>query len=226
MSGPHGAKLTIYVDPVSPYSWFGFTNTIRFRPQLQAHGVEVDIIPFFLGGARDKAGNPWQPTPKVKQAMGAQDTALTGKLLGLKVVPPKVFPIASLLPVRVATWVKDNYPASIFDQTFPAFSEGYWSKSINISTPDGIAEALQHVFSAEEITKIIAGASSAANKKKVIDQTMAPGAYGAPWIVAINTDGERKDWFGNDRWDQVFHHLGVPYSPVTILPPGSSVSKL
>lgn len=57
------------------------------------------------------------------------------------------------------------------------------------------------------------------NKKKVIDQTMEAGAFGAPWIVAVNSNGEKKSWFGNDRWDQVFAHLNVPYMPVAIIPP-------
>lgn len=81
---------------VSPYSWFGFTNVKNFRPLLNAHGIEVDILPFFLGGARDAAGNPFAPTPHWKQAFSAQDSDLTGRLLGLKVVPPEVFPISSL----------------------------------------------------------------------------------------------------------------------------------
>ncbi len=124
MGRPDGGKLTIYVDcgslalpvlrqspfselhaqltpAVSPYSWFGFTNTIRFRPLLNSYGVSVDIIPFFLGAARDGAGNPFSPTPAAKQPFAKQDTETTGRLLGLKVVPPKVFPILSLFVSRV-----------------------------------------------------------------------------------------------------------------------------
>lgn len=81
---------------VSPYSWFGFTNTVRFRPLLEAYGVSVEIFPFFLGGARDSVGNPFTPPLKAKEAFGNQDSHMTGELLGLKVVPPKVFPISSL----------------------------------------------------------------------------------------------------------------------------------
>jgi 2-hydroxychromene-2-carboxylate isomerase len=81
---------------VSPYSWFGFTNTLKYRPLLNAHGVSVDIIPFFLGAARESAGNPFTPTPKWKEAFAKQDSETTGRLLGLKIVPPTVFPILSL----------------------------------------------------------------------------------------------------------------------------------
>lgn len=81
---------------VSPYSWFGFTNAVRFRPLLNVYGVSVDIIPFFLGAARYGVGNPFTPTPKAKQPFAKQDTETTGRLLGLKTVQPKDFPILSL----------------------------------------------------------------------------------------------------------------------------------
>lgn len=81
---------------MSPYSWFGFTNILRFRPLLDAYGVAVEILPFFLGGARDSVGNPWTPILKAKEAFGSQDTSMTGEMLGLKVVTPKDFPILSL----------------------------------------------------------------------------------------------------------------------------------
>lgn len=71
-------------------------STLKHRPGLEAHGVTVNILPFFLGGARDAAGNPWTPTPKWKEAFSKQDSTMTGELLGLKVVQPEEFPILSL----------------------------------------------------------------------------------------------------------------------------------
>jgi glutathione S-transferase kappa 1 len=64
------------------------------------------------------------------------------------------------------------------------------------------------------------------NKKRVVELTMGAGAFGAPWILAINRDGERKAWFGNDRWDHVFEHLYVPYTPVRLVPPEQARAKL
>lgn len=69
---------------------------IRFRPLLNDYGVSVDIIPFFLGAARDGVGNPFTPTPPAKEPFSKQDSEMTGRLLGLKVVKPKDFPILSL----------------------------------------------------------------------------------------------------------------------------------
>ncbi|KAL2072650.1 hypothetical protein VTL71DRAFT_11993 [Oculimacula yallundae] len=219
---PNGSSLTIYVDCVSPYSWFGKTSLLKHRPGLLAHGVNVDIQPFFLGGAREAAGNPWQPTPKWKEAFSKQDSNMTGELLGLKVVQPKEFPIMSLFPVRVATYIKTHHSPEKFEATFLALVSGYWSKGINISQPAGILEALSPLFSASEIDEIMKKALEPENKKRVIETTKESGAFGAPWIVGIDEKGQKKSWFGNDRWDQVFAHLGVPYEPVKVVMPKDS----
>ncbi|KAJ8116856.1 hypothetical protein OPT61_g1803 [Boeremia exigua] len=226
MASPNGGKLTIYIDCVSPYSWFGFTNAQNFRPQLRAHGIEVNIEPFFLGAARNGVGNPFAPPPKAKEAFGQQDLELTSELLGLKTKRPEVFPISSLFPVRVARYVKDKYPAEKFEKTFLGLVSGYWSKGIDISKPEGLVKALDGVFSAGEMEEVIKNSLTPENKKRVVDTTMGVGAFGAPWIVAVNSKGERRDWFGNDRWNQVFYHLGVPFTPVTILPPGKAKAQL
>ncbi|OCT46521.1 putative DSBA family oxidoreductase [Cladophialophora carrionii] len=222
---PEGGKLTIFVDCVSPYSWFGFTNAVRYRPLLKAYGVSVEILPFYLGAARVSAGNPFTPTPKYKEAFGDQDFTLTGEMLGLKAVRPKEFPILSLFAVRVATWVKDHYPAEKFEQTFPAFSVAYWSKGINISKPEGVIEALAGIFSEEEIKDIMKNALRPENKQRVVELTNSAGAFGAPWIQAVNSKGHRRDWFGNDRWDQVFYHLEVPFTTTRIIPPDELEAK-
>ncbi len=65
-------------------------------------------------------------------------------------------------------------------------------------------------------------AVSPENKKVVIERTKESQAFGAPWIVAVNGKGEKKMWFGNDRWDQVFWHLGVPFKGVEVVLPKES----
>lgn len=64
------------------------------------------------------------------------------------------------------------------------------------------------------------------NKKRVIEITTGSGAFGAPWIVGVNKNGEKRSWFGNDRWDQVFYHLGVPFTPVSIVLPEDAKARL
>lgn len=70
---------------------------------------------------------------------------------------------------------------------------------------------------------MLKGAVTPENKKRVVEQTMGSGAFGAPWIVAVNAAGGERSWFGNDRWDQVFAFLEVPYKGVSILPASSKL---
>lgn len=125
-------------------------------------------------------------------------------------------------PVRVATWIKDHYDEKRFEATFEALVSGYWGKGINVAKTEGIIEVLKEIFSEAELEEILKNAVSPENKKRVIEQTASAGAFGAPWTIAVNSQGERKDWWGNDRWDQVFAHLEVPYKPVSIIAPGCS----
>jgi len=121
--------------------------------------------------------------------------------------------------------VKDHCSAEIFDRTFPAFSIAYWSKGINISKPEGVMKALKGIFSEEEIKEIMKKAVTPENKKRVLELTSSSTpAFGAPWIQAVNSRGERRDWFGNDRWEQVLHHLEVPFTPMQISPPKGAVA--
>lgn len=87
-------------------------------------------------------------------------------------------------------------------------------------------QALQGIFSEDDLKHILEQAVTPENKKRVLDVTKGSGAFGAPWIVAVNNDGEKKEFFGNDRWDQIFYHLKVPYTPVSIVPPEQLRSKL
>ena len=126
----------------------------------------------------------------------------------------------------MARYVKDHFSAVKFEETFLGLVSGYWSKGIDISRPEGIIQALQGVFSQEELTQIMKESVEPKNKKRVVDTTMSVGAFGAPWISAINASGERRDWFGNDRWHQIFHHLGVPFTPLTITSSATAKANL
>ncbi len=87
-------------------------------------------------------------------------------------------------------------------------------------------EALKDIFSEEEIKEIMEKAVTPANKKRVVELTLSSSpAFGAPWTQAVNSRGDRRDWFGNDRWEQVLYHLEVPFTPVQITPSKEVGSK-
>ena len=129
-------------------------------------------------------------------------------------------------PVRVATFVKDHHSPENFEATFEALVSGYWSRGIDISTPEGVHKALDGVFPTQEVDEIVQKAFTPENEKRVVNITKQSGAFGAPWIVGINQSGRSRSWFGNDRWDQVLWHLGVPFEGVRIMRSGTRQMKL
>jgi glutathione S-transferase kappa 1 len=97
-------------------------------------------------------------------------------------------------PVHVAMFIKSNYPAEEFEATFEALASGYWSKGINVSTPEGLHKALDGIFFAQEVDQVMKKALAPENKKRVIDMMKGAGAFGASWIVAVNRNGEKRSW--------------------------------
>ena len=106
-----------------------------------------------------------------------------------------------------------------------ALWEAFWGKGINTSTPQGTTQALHQIFTEDDLKHVLEGALTKENKQRVLEVTnhvMNQGAFGAPWFTVINAKGETAQIWGNDRWDHVFHHLKIPYQPLTILAPPST----
>jgi len=219
---PSGGNITCYIDCVSPYSYFAFHHLIKTRKALNQHNITVEILPFFLGGARDANGNPFVPMPPVKAAWGQNDMKRVSKiLLGYELRYPEKFPILSLFPIRVLTYIHRHHPSSTFESAFLALFKTMWEDSLDISSPPVVAKALSDLF--PDSDSLIKGALTPENKKAVIEytkQAQDTGAFGGPWLVVDNNAKREKECFwGSDRWDHVYEFLGIPYQPMAILEP-------
>ncbi|OJJ72569.1 hypothetical protein ASPBRDRAFT_42288 [Aspergillus brasiliensis CBS 101740] len=220
------AELTLYVDCVSPYSYFAYLNLCRYREILHRHRIKTQVVPFFLGGARDGNGSPYQEPPPVKAAWSAKDLAYTGRILGVKVKRPDVFPISSLYPVRVVTYIHTNFGAELTERSLVRLWEAYWTQGRDISSRQVIKDSLRPIFpDTSQLEAVLEGATTSSNKARTRETTdflMKGGCFGAPWFVVTNSTGQTEQFWGNDRWDHVFQHLDVPFTPVTLLPPETS----
>ncbi|KAI8952839.1 hypothetical protein F4801DRAFT_190030 [Xylaria longipes] len=78
------------------------------------------------------------------------------------------------------------------------------------------------LFTPEQVCQILEAASSTEMKatlKARVDEALARGAFGAPWIWATDAQGCSEPFFGSDRWNCVYDFLGVPYQKLQLLPP-------
>lgn len=107
-----------------------------------------------------------------------------------------------------------------------ALASGYWSADINISTDEGVRTPLSGIFTSAELDRMLRDAVLPDNKERVLQNTNSAHAFGAPWFVCTDRKGQQKSWFGNDRWNQIFDHIGVPFKNIEIIPPNTKASGL
>ncbi|KAF2172629.1 hypothetical protein M409DRAFT_62390 [Zasmidium cellare ATCC 36951] len=220
------AKIRIYLDCNSPWSYFAYTKLRRDRPLLSQHGVDVEINPIFLGGINVGSGNkpPW--TLPAKARLGGFDLPRAIKYFQVDpLTSPPFFPIMSLLPMRCLLYAKENLPYEQYENAFGDLWHFLWREHKDVSKPEVLAECLGRHFGREDVERIIKAGTDPKYKKMLTDETamlVEKGAFGAPWWLVTNKEGVEEPFFGSDRFHFVYQFLGVPFQDIEILPPGSS----
>jgi 2-hydroxychromene-2-carboxylate isomerase len=125
--------------------------------------------------------------------------------------------------VRVVTYIYTNYGADLMERSLVSIWEAYWTQGLDISSRQVIEDSLRPIFpDTSQLEAVLEGAITGSNKAKVretTDSLMKGGCFGAPWFVATNSDGGMEQFWGNDRWDHIFQHLDIPFTPVHPLLP-------
>ncbi|KAH0538759.1 hypothetical protein FGG08_004647 [Glutinoglossum americanum] len=213
-------KIDVFVDCVSPYSYYAVKYLLKNRAALQSYGVEVEFHPVFLGAIMTSSVIP------AKAKYMGYDTERAKKYFNIPNLRlPENFPILTLLPQRCLTYIKQHYPSTTYESTFVHLWIQAYELSADISKPPVLARALAStsLFSPQEVERILAAAGEPKYKemlmaatKRAIDQ----GAFGAPWFWVRNGEGKEEPFFGSDRWAFMWRFLGVPFRDVEIVEKG------
>ncbi|KAI0506730.1 hypothetical protein F5B22DRAFT_622461 [Xylaria bambusicola] len=86
----------------------------------------------------------------------------------------------------------------------------------------------EKLFTPEQVDQIMHGIGTEAVKTEVkgrVDEALARGAFGAPWLWVTNHQGLSEPFWGSDVWNFVYEFLGAPYQKMQLLPPQNG-SKL
>lgn len=81
-----------------------------------------------------------------------------------------------------------------------------------INQPDTISSALTAKFGGSEAKQVMEKIGAPEVKKALSTNTekaMDDGAFGLPWFVATNANGETEEFWGVDHMAQVVEHLGL-----------------
>ncbi|KAI0436727.1 thioredoxin-like protein [Xylaria telfairii] len=152
------------------------------------------------------------------------------------------------LPLRALLAIKKTYPAAVYHAAWRWLYRRFWTPPQQQIKDEGpLREALaampqglsgdderqrqrqrQRQFSAAEVDKIMAVAKERECKdelRKNTDEALRQGGFGAPWMKVRNSAGVVEPFFGSDRFAQMYEFLGLPYSPLQLLPASKTVDK-
>lgn len=184
--------VELFWDVASPYTYLAHTQMAGLEART---GAEVRYRPFLLGGVFKSTenlmpgANPYKAAYLVKDLARWRDHYRVPMKMPVQEV---IFPVNSLLPMRLAT------AADLAGQgraLARAFFHAYWVEGRNVGE-----EAEAKVVAAEaglDVDALFAAAQSGTVKDRLranTEEAVARGAFGAPAIFV----GDQL-YFGNDR---------------------------
>ncbi|GAA6007943.1 hypothetical protein JCM10207_006975 [Rhodosporidiobolus poonsookiae] len=227
-------RVTLYFDPVSPWSFFALAVLKRYR---QIWGLEVVLKPTFLGGVMAAAKNkpPLEVINKGKW-MNGEDLPLASQFYRLPYTFPTQFPLSTIHCVRFLRAVEMKYgQGEKLDKATDAFFAAIWQSPASLPAIEAIKPAIiprvaAVVFSPEEVKELIQLATGDEIKGLLKSESGAvveeEGAFGFPWMVVERDDGVKRNFFGSDRFEQMAFWLGKPWHGPVPDEKGVRASKL
>ncbi|MBE0625982.1 MAG: 2-hydroxychromene-2-carboxylate isomerase [Burkholderiales bacterium] len=189
------AAIDFYFDFSSPY---GYIASTRIDALGAKYGREVVWRPFLLGAAMKITGGAPLPGIPLKGDYAKRDFARSAKFYGVEYKLPSTFPISSQAPARAFYWLNRSDPERA-KALVRALYRAYFVDDINISNPeDSIAVCAKFGLAADDVRAAINDAAIKELLKAEVDQAIARGAFGSPYIIV---DGEA--FWGVDRLDQI-----------------------
>jgi 2-hydroxychromene-2-carboxylate isomerase len=195
------AAIDFYFDFSSPY---GFLASQKIDALAEKYGRSVDWHPVLLGVIfKETAMAPLTMIP-LKGEYSKRDFARSARFHGVDFRMPSKFPIASQAAARLVLWLKARDPV-LAVRVAKALYGAYFLGDIDISDPEAaVAVAASLGVDANEARKAIGEPAIKEQLKREVEQAMARGVFGSPYIVV---DGE--PFWGVDRFDQIERWLAT-----------------
>ncbi|KAE8453491.1 hypothetical protein EG329_010352 [Mollisiaceae sp. DMI_Dod_QoI] len=207
-------KVTLYVDTVSP---FGYEAYYILRNDPVFSKCEITYIPVFLGGIMKACGNIAPISIKNKDKWINTERLRWATLFNIPMqteTPPN-FPPMTLTIMRSLCAFTILHPGKegqgILTKTLDTLFKAYWVEHRKTHEKDVLSELLGEVLGREEGGKVLEIAAKEGKEllAKNTDQAMADGAFGLPWFVATNSQGETEGFWGVDHLARLTEFLGL-----------------
>ncbi|THW92304.1 putative 2-hydroxychromene-2-carboxylate isomerase [Aureobasidium pullulans] len=124
---------------------------------------------------------------------------------------PKNFPPFTLHVMRALAVVEDKH-ASMLENSIAALYKGMWVDNKSIHEPAVFGAILSEVLGEEKARRVVEDSTKPEAKAKLqknTDMAFEEGAFGLPWFVATNAQGEVDRFWGFDHMGLMVEHLGL-----------------
>ncbi|KZV87041.1 thioredoxin-like protein [Exidia glandulosa HHB12029] len=219
------AKIQLYYDIISPYSYLAFETLTRYARLGKAHkpegwDVDLELCPAALGGLHKVAG-----TQNITPAMNPYKRAyMHTEMLrlfaesGIEGSIPADHPskdhntlgvtrFLRILKDEMEDDVLESCSRRLFQQFFGAHAKP--SEAVFLHT---LCTGTHPLLTQEQLNNALQRSVEPSNKKRVIDEVedlvKTHGAFGMPWIVVHRPSGETASFFGSDRFGNIAWWLG------------------
>ena len=195
------AAIDFYFDFSSPY---GFLASQKIEALAATFGRAVDWHPVLLGVIFKETGAMPLPMIPLKGEYSKRDFARSARFHGVAFRMPSKFPIATIAAARIVLWLKRRDPA-LAVRVAKRLYRAYFLADVDISEAEqAIAVAAEEGVDANEARAAIAAPEIKERLKSEVEQAIARGVFGSPYIIV---DGE--PFWGVDRFDQIERWLAA-----------------
>ena len=187
--------IEFYFDFSSPYGYMASTKIDELGAR---YGREVIWRAILLGVAFKATGGQPLPAVPLKGDYSRRDFVRSAVFYDVPFKTPTHFPISGVAPCRAFYWVDRKDPERAIALA-KALLRAYFVDDVNVSNAeDTIAVCVKQGFNADDVRAGIADPSIKELTKTEVDNAIARGVFGSPYVVI---DGE--PFWGMDRFDQV-----------------------
>jgi len=187
--------IEFYFDFSSPYSYLA---SEQIEPLAARYGRAVQFKPTLLGAVFRVSGQRPLTDIPIKGEYSRRDFARSARFVNIDFRMPEPFPIATVQAARACLVLQQQRPdlvAAFVHATFRA----YFVQGRDISQSEPLRQVLERCGAdAQAVLEATTRPQIKDGLKAAIDESMARGVFGAPFIFV---DGE--PFWGNDRLPQI-----------------------
>ncbi|EOD48020.1 putative 2-hydroxychromene-2-carboxylate isomerase protein [Neofusicoccum parvum UCRNP2] len=206
-------KIKLYVDVVSPFAYFAFYALENFPVFKQC---EISYVPVFLGGIMKACNNTAPIQIKNKDKWINTERLRWARAFSIPVLAtsPPGFPPNTIAAQRALTALQLARPAAL-PAALAAMYDAFWVRGEPITDAAVIGRAVASALGEDAGAAAAVVERSAAKEVKELlaartgEAVEVDGAFGMPWFVATNAEGETECFWGFDHLGQVTDHLGL-----------------